>query len=203
MLKPMKKLHPTQARLLELLAKNVDDPLTVRELQDHLGVSSTSVVAHHIDQLEKKGYLKRNPSNPQDYQVLSDPERPVTYLNLYGLAQCGPNGSVLDGTPIDRLAISTKVLSFPSSEGFMVKARGDSMEPAIKEDDLIIARKTTEIRDGKVVVCVNDGQALVKILNVDDGRYILHSFNTQYNPFIASSDFKVEGEVMGVIKKSI
>ena len=203
MLTSMKKLHPTQEKLLKLLSQNIDEPLTVRQLQDELGVSSTSVVAHHIDQLEKKGYLKRNPGNPQDYQVLSDPERPVAYLNLYGLAQCGPNGSILDGNPIDRIAISTKLLTFPAAEAFMVRARGDSMEPAIQEDDFVIARKTSEERDNQVVVCVNDGEALIKLLRLDDGRRILQSVNSKFRPFIAANDFKVEGEVKGVIKRSI
>ena len=53
----MKKneLHPVQQKLLSLLIKNSDEPLTVREMQGALSVSSTSVVAHHLTQLEKKG----------------------------------------------------------------------------------------------------------------------------------------------------
>jgi repressor LexA len=202
MLTPMKKLHPTQEKLLRLLIRYIDEPLTIRRLQDELGVSSTSVVAHHIEQLEKKGYLKRNPGNPQDYQILSEPERPVAYLNLYGLAQCGPNGSILDGNPIDRIAISTKLLSFPAAAAFMVRARGDSMEPAIQEDDYVIARKTSEERDSQAVVCVNDGQALIKILRIHGGIRILQSLNSSVPPFLAAEDFRVEGEVKGVIKPS-
>ena len=61
-----------------------DEPLTIRELQDKCGLSSTSMVAHHMLQLEKKGYLKRNPMNPRDYQIIKNgPESPVAYLNLY------------------------------------------------------------------------------------------------------------------------
>lgn len=203
MLTPMKKLHPTQEKLLKLLSKNIDEPLTVRQLQDELGVSSTSVVAHHIDQLEKKGYLKRNPGNAQDYQVLTDPERPVAYLNLYGLAQCGPNGSILDGNPIERIAIATRLLTFPAVEAFMVRARGDSMEPAINEGDYVIARRTSEERDNQVVVCVNDGEALIKVLRLDDRGLILQSLNSNIRPFLAADDFRIEGEVRGIFKSSI
>src|SRR3990167_6497351 len=139
----MKKLHSTQQDLLKLLQKNVEDPLSVRELQEHLGISSPSVVYHHIQQLEKKGYLRRNPINPKDYQILADsPDKKITYLNLYGLATCGPKGSILDDDPVDRIPISSKILGFPSSEAFMVKANGDSMLPKINDGDLVIARKT-------------------------------------------------------------
>src|SRR5688572_12844805 len=114
-----RQLHPVQTRLLKLLADNADAPLTIRELKDSVGVSSTSVVAHHLTQLQRKGYLKRNPHNPRDYHVIGDnPERPFTYLNLYGLAQCGPSGSILDDNPIDRVPIPQQLISFSSEEAF-------------------------------------------------------------------------------------
>lgn len=198
----MENLHPTQRKLLGLLEENIDDPLTIRELQDRLDLSSPSLVAHHIQQLEKKGYLKRNPANPQDYQLLQNPEKPVVRLNLYGLAQCGPSGSILDGTVIDRIPISTKLLNFNSEDAYLVKARGDSMEPLIRDGDLIIVRKTDVVDDGKVVVCVNDGQALIKKLHYAENATLLESLNNQYSPFVANKDdFRIEGEVKGVISR--
>jgi repressor LexA len=200
-----KDLHPIQDQLLKLLAQNTDDPLTVRELQEALEVSSTSVVAHHMSQLEKKGFLKRNPYNSKDYQVMGrhEPESPVAYLNLYGLAACGPEGSVLDGNPDERIPLSSQLLSFPAFEAFMVKAKGKSMEPRIFEGDYVIARKTQTAENGKVYVCVNDGQALVKRLQIEGKIKILHSFNPAFEPFIAANDFRVEGEVKGLISRKI
>lgn len=196
----MNILHPTQEKLLRLLEDTIDEPLTIRELQDRLGLSSPSLVQHHIQQLEKKGYLKRNPDNPQDYHLLKNPERPVVYLNLYGLAQCGPNGSILDGAVIDRIPISTKLLSFPASEAFLVRARGDSMKPLIREGDIVIARKTNTADVGKLVVCVNNGEALIKRFYRADDHVLLESENRKYNPFVASrDDFRIEGEVKSVI----
>jgi len=49
-----KNLHPIQKKLLNLLIKNIDDPLTIRDMMEILDVSSTSVIAHHLTQLEKK-----------------------------------------------------------------------------------------------------------------------------------------------------
>jgi repressor LexA len=194
------KLHPLQQKLLKLLTKNVDDPLTIRAMQEELGASSTSVVAHHLAQLEKKGFLKKNPYNAKDYQVLNAPERGVTYLNLYGLAQCGPKGSVLDGDVVDRIAISTKILTFSSDLAFMVKAKGDSMEPKIQDGDFVIAKKTSEASDGEIVVCVNEGEALVKKIKKSEKDYILISLNNEYQPFIANrKNFHIEGVVKGVI----
>ncbi len=66
-----KQLHQTQKQLLEILVKNSDRLLTIREMQFMLGISSTSGVVRHLSQLEKNGFLKRNPHNPRDYQVLN------------------------------------------------------------------------------------------------------------------------------------
>src|SRR3989338_4513486 len=107
-----KSLPEIQKKLFNLLIKNIDEPLTVREMQNILDISSTSVVAYHLVQLEKKGYLKRNPYNPRDYQVFKGaPEKQITYLNLYGLAYCGPRGSILDGNPIERIPVSMRFLT--------------------------------------------------------------------------------------------
>jgi repressor LexA len=200
-----KNLHPVQKRLIDLLLDNVDEPLTIREMQELLDVSSTSVVAHHLGQLEKRGYLKRNPHNPRrDYHVLSDgPERRIIHLNLYGLAQCGPHGSILDGNPLDRIAIPSRLLSFPADQAFLVQAKGDSMAPRINDGDLVIARKTEDADNGRVVVCVNDGEALIKKLQREGDRCILFSSNPKHAPFLASDDFRIVGEVKAIMSQTV
>lgn len=195
------KLHKTQEELLELLKRNIDNPLTIRELQEELDVSSSSIIQHHIQQLEKKGLLKRNPNNPKDYQILDTPEKQIVYLNLYGLAQCGAEGSILDGNPIDRIPIASRLLKFPAQDGFIVKAKGDSMEPNIKAGDLVIAQKKQH-ENGDIVVCVNNEMAIIKKISIKDGKVILSSLNSEYEPILASSDFRVEGVVKNVIHYS-
>ena len=199
------KLHKSQQLLLELLAAPGDEPLTVRELQERIGAASTSVVAHHLQQLEKKGYVKRNPYNARDYQVVeSGPENEVALLNLYGLARCGPGGSILDGTPVDRVPIASRLLSFPAAEAFMMRAKGNSMAPRINEGDLIIARRATEVLDGRVYVCVNDEECVVKSVRIMGERILLESFNRdEYPLFEAAEDFRVEGEVKQIISGKI
>ena len=194
-------LHQSQQLLLELLAASTDEPLTVRELQEKIGASSTSVVAHHLQQLERKGYLKRNPYNPRDYQVVqAGPEAEVALVNVYGSARCGPGGSILDGDPVDRLPIASRLLSFPAAEAFMMKAKGNSMVPRIHEGDVVIARRSSVPHDGKVYVCVNDEECLIKIVRLVGGKILLESFNRADYPIMeAARDFRVEGEVKQII----
>lgn len=207
-MKIVRKLHPSQKRLLEILKKNHGEQISMRMLQDILEASSPSVIYHHIVQLEKKGYLRRNPSNPQDYQVLADhPEKNIAYLNIYGMAQCGPNGTILDGNPIDRIPISSKILGFPAHNAFIVKARGNSMSPKINNNDLAIAKRVSDVDSGDVAVCVNNGEALIKkIQKIKKGKditYNLISINRNFSPFAANTDFRIEGIVRGIISYSI
>ena len=198
-----KQLHQTQERLLEILIKNSDKLLTIREMQFMLGISSTSGVVRHLAQLEKNGFLKRNPYNPRDYQVLNQgPEKEIAWLNLYGLAQCGQKGTFLDDTPIDRIPIATRLLSFPSSEAFLVKAKGDSMLPKINEGDFVIGRRIANLGAFPLIICVNNGEALIKKVQKDGDSIILSSLNPVHTPFLASlEDFKIVGEVRGVISR--
>lgn len=196
----MKKLHPFQKRLLDLLKTSIDDPLTIRELQEKLNASSPSLVYHHILQLEKKGYLKRNPSNSQDYEILADfPDKKVIYLNLYGLAHCGPNGQLLDGNPVERIALSSKLLTCSATDSFLVRAKGNSMSPKINDGDLVMTRRLNDCESGEIAVCVNNGEALIKKIQKEKDRTLLVSINNKFPPFTASEDFRIEGVVKGVI----
>jgi len=81
----------------------------------------------------------------------------------------------------------------------MVKAKGDSMLPKINDSDLVIARKTNDAESGDIVVCVNNGEILIKKIQRGRKEIILVSLNVTYEPFVASDDFKVEGIVRGVL----
>jgi len=194
------KLHEKQVKLLQLLAANQDSPLTIRELQDMLDLSSTSLVHHHVKKLEEKGYLKRNPSNPRDYQILLDPESPVTYINMYGMAKCGPEGTVLSGNPIDRVPMYSKMIHFPVEEAFMVKATGDSMEPKIHDGDIVIARKQNTATEGQIVICSVDSSVMIKRFS-GKNNVILESLNNKYFPIMVddNSAFVIEGIMKGLI----
>lgn len=199
----MKDLHENQVALLRLLDEHIDTPLTIRQIQQHLSFSSSSMVAHHIQKLEQKGYLKRNPHNPRDYQVFLNPEKPIIYLSLYGNAQCGKNGTILDGNPIDKIPIASRLLKFPANDGFIVTAKGDSMKPLITEGDLVIAQKRDNATNGDNIVCVYGEKVLIKRFFKQNDTITLSSLNNEEHPPIIVEDyFKIEGVVKNVLKYS-
>lgn len=197
----MNVLHPKQGKLLALLKSNIDMPLTMKELSDLAGISSPGVLYYHLRQLEKKGYLKRNPENPKDYNILDSPEKSVVYINKYGMAQCGPDGSLLSGSVLDRIPVASGLLRFPASLAFIVEARGDSMEPKISNGDIIIAKRQTYAESGDLIICVYEEKVLLKQLLKFDNRVILNSFNKKYNliEVVNESDLRIEGIVKNIL----
>ena len=149
----MKALHSKQSEILELLKKNSDNPLTIKDLSHAVNIDSPGVLYHHLRQLEKKGYLKKNPHNSKDYVVLDSPEKSVVYIGKFGLAQCGPEGLLLDETPEEYIPIASSLLRFSAEEAFIVEAEGDSMEPKIHQGDIVIAKRQNVAESGDVIVC--------------------------------------------------
>jgi repressor LexA len=116
------------------------------------------------------------------------------------LAQCGPKGSILDQDPLDKIAISSELVKFPMQEMFLIKAKGDSMQPKIQHGDIVFVRRTTVAENGDIVLCINDGEGLIKQYSENKGQVILSSINSdKYPSFVASTDdFRIEGVVKGL-----
>lgn len=77
------------------------------------------------------------------------------------------------------------------------------MAPKINDGDFVIARKTKDVGNGGVAVCVNDGEALIKKIQKEIDQVILISFNPDYPPFLAAGDFRIEGEIRGIITNKL
>lgn len=195
----MKTLHPKQARILELLKENKENPLTIKDLSLAVDIDSPGVLYHHLGQLEKKRYLKRNPNNSKDYVVLDNPESSVVYIGKYGIAHCGSSGSILDGDPIDHIPISSNLLRFPASEAFIIEAKGDSMEPKIFQGDIVIAKKQTYAEHGDIVVCALNEEVRIKKIVSLGGTISLVSLNQEkYHPiFVKEDDVLI---ISGIVK---
>jgi SOS-response transcriptional repressor LexA len=66
----------------------------------------------------------------------------------------------------------------------------------------VIVKKTDTAENGDIVVCVNNGEVLIKKIKRDN-KIILVSLNSNYEPFIASDNLKIEGVVKGVLSYSV
>jgi repressor LexA len=200
----MKKLHPNQYKLLELLKQHRAAPLTMEQMAREMDISSKSVIHYHISQLEKKGFLTRSAANAQQYFIKEEKED-VLFLPLYGMAKCGPAGTILDGQPGRVVPVDPSMVKFPACKGFMVEAKGNSMRELIHPKDWLIVEKSNTPRERDIVVCSNNGETLVKRFVTDKaGNVLLVSDNAAYAPIVADKDsLRVEGIVRSVLKRDL
>lgn len=196
------KLHPTQERLLKVMAQFEGRPLSLRKLGERIGIASANTIAHHLKQLVAKGYLI--PEDDGGFQVVKEPIRDVIYLPLYGNAACGRHEFYAEDNIEDRIPMPARTMRV-GQDYFLVRAKGDSMEPKIHDRDLLLVQPNEDPDNGQVVVAaLGDGIYAKKFVR-QNNRILLVSFNHNFNPVPvgANRQFRVLGLVRGVLRNTI
>lgn len=87
------------------------------------------------------------------------------------------------------------------SDYFAVKVRGESMEPKIPDESIVIIKKDVSTENGDIGAFYYNGDSYVKQKKYINGKMILHSFNMAYDPIIIQpyDDFKEYGKVVKVL----
>ena len=176
-------------------------PPSVREIGEAVGLSSSSTVHNHLNQLERRGLIKRDPSKSRTVQLTADIEVDQERRNAISVPIVG---NVAAGTPIlaeqnieDHVLMSSDL----AKEGyFLLRVRGDSMVNAgILDGDLVLVRPQHEASNGSIVVALVDGDATVKRFERSNGHVKLIAENPAYEP-IVTTNVSLVGLVRGVIR---
>ena len=198
------QLTDRQAKILDYIryvTKVRNYPPSVREIGEAVGLSSSSTVHNHLNQLERRGLIKRDPSKSRTVQLVGDAEVDNQRRNAVAVPVLG---NVAAGAPIlaeqnveDHLLLSPEL----AQDGyFLLKVRGDSMVNAgILDGDMVLVRPQQEAANGSVVVALVDGDATVKRFERGNGHVKLIAENPAYEP-IVSSNVSLVGVVRGVIR---
>src|SRR5436190_15232308 len=198
------QLTDRQARILEYIRyqnKVRNYPPSVREIGEAVGLSSSSTVHNHLNQLERRGLIRRDPSKSRTVQLVQDESVDQQRRNAVSVPIVG---HVAAGSPIlaeqnieDHVLLSSDL----AKDGyFMLRVRGDSMINAgILEGDLVLIRPQQEASNGSIVVALVEGEATVKRFERSDGRVKLIAENPAYQP-IVSNNVSLVGVVRGVIR---
>lgn len=82
------KLTKKQSELLDYIIKEMQQhgyPPTIRELCDKLSVSSSGTIHARLKALERKGYIRRDPTKPRAIELLKTENK--TKLNVVRMEQ--------------------------------------------------------------------------------------------------------------------
>ena len=99
----MEKLSQKQFEILEYMKKAVREkgyPPSVREICDAVGLKSTSTVHGHLERLERKGYIRRDPAKPRAIEIFSDNDSGNSDGSSRELIEVPIVGTVTAGIPI-------------------------------------------------------------------------------------------------------
>ena len=205
-------LTARQRRILEFIRTWVERhgyPPSVREIGEAVGLVSPSSVAYQLKELEKKGFLRRDPNRPRAVDVrapsdviddeLSRSQRPTpAYVPMLGRIAAG--GPILaeqafeDVFPLPRELVG-------EGEVFMLQVKGDSMlDAAICDGDWVVVRQQPTAESGDIVAAMLDGEATVKTYRRRDGHVWLMPQNPAFDP-IPGDDATIMGRVVAVLRR--
>lgn len=197
-------LTAKQQQILDCIKQSLREkgyPPSVRELCTAVGLSSTSTVHSHLNTLEKKGFIRRDPSKPRTIEVLDEE---MNWLEDH-VGAVPVVGKVTAGAPI--LAVENIEEYFPlpkqlirHDETFMLNVKGTSMINAgIFDGDQIIVRRQDNARNGEIVVAMIEDEVTVKRFFKEKDIIRLQPENDSMAP-IYSRNVQILGKVIGLVR---
>ena len=201
------KLTSKQQEILEYIKETILNkgyPPAVREICEAVHLKSTSSVHSHLETLEEKGYIRKNPAKPRTIEIIDDcfnlTRREVVNVPLVGTVAAGV--PLLAEENIENYyPIPVELL--PNAETFMLNVKGNSMINAgIFDGDQLIVERCSTAYDGEIVVALVDDSATVKRFYKEDGYYRLQPENAEMDPIIVDH-IKIIGKVIGLFRLGI
>lgn len=174
-------------------------PPTVREICEQTGMKSTSTVQYYLDSLEKKGWIRRNPTKSRGIEILKETESDKPEVLMVPVI-----GDVAAGLPIYAQQNPEEYFPLPASsyggkEVYMLRVHGDSMiDIGIYDGDKVIVEACDTAENGDIVVALVDDSATVKRFYKEDGHYRLQPENKTMEPIIVNH-VNVQGIVLEVL----
>jgi repressor LexA len=208
-------LTKRQRQTLQFIAETVNErgyPPSVREIGRAMGLASSSTVHSHLQALQRKGFLRIDPTKPRAIEVLFDadtglaaeraPSRSVPLL-----------GRIAAGTPIMAQEHIDEIYPLPADfvgDGnvFMLEVHGESMiEAGIFDGDFVIVRQQPTAHSGEIVAAMipseygDTPEATVKTIRHRGSAIILEPANVTLEPFEAPAGTEILGKVVAVFRK--
>ena len=183
-------------------------PPTVREIGDAVGLASPSTVHAHLANLERAGFLKRDPTKPRALELRREvkAERAVDadVRQLPLLGQIAAGGPLLAEQNVEDYMSVPEPLS-RGGEEFLLRIKGDSMiQAGILDGDFVVIRRQQTAQNGDIVAALagddeSADEATVKRFFREDGRVRLQPENDALEP-IYSRNVQILGKVVGVFR---
>ena len=203
----MSKISQRQQAILQFIKNEVRDkgyPPSVREIGEAVGLASSSTVHGHLERLEKKGLIRRDPTKPRAIEILGDNEPGVNFA--LSIARVPLIGRVTAGVPITATENIEDYFPLPNHmvgdhNVFMLSVLGDSMiEAGIHNGDYVIVKQQQTADNGDIVVAMTENdEATVKRFYKEKDHIRLQPENAALQP-LRLKHVTILGKVIGLFR---
>ncbi len=203
----MKKLSKRQQMIFDFIKNEVETkgyPPSVREIAKAVGLASSSTVHGHLERIENKGYIRRDPTKPRAIEILDQSDNDIEK----DAARYAPViGKVTAGSPITAIENIEEYTPVPSSIAhqsdnlFVLEIEGESMiNVGILNGDRVIVKQQTTAENGDIVVAMTDeDEATVKRFFKESDHIRLQPENDTMEP-IRLENVSILGKVIGLYR---
>lgn len=184
-------------------------PPTLQQIADAFGFAQACAAHKHVKRLQQAGYLEVRPHRAHGIRLAgSAPSRRGRMQARDERLRLPVLGQVAAGVPIgadigsDRHVLLDRAL-FSTAPDYLLKVKGDSMrDDGIFDGDLVAVKRSSEARNGQVVVARIDGEITIKRFEQGRTRIRLLPRNPDYAPIVVQpgSDFAIEGLYCGLVR---
>jgi repressor LexA len=205
-------LTKRQKEVLDFIADFVEEngySPSYEELANGLKLASLATVHKHIQALESRNYLRRLFNQSRSLEVSSKyvQERRRSRQAARPI-EVPLAGRIAAGSPVEAIE-GQDTLQFADFAGkgntFALEVSGESMiEDHILSGDYVLVERTTEARDGEIVVALVDGRetTLKRMYHEPVGKIRLQPANASMRPILVNAeDVQIQGRVLAVLRK--
>ena len=204
----MENLTKRQEEILTYIKKYIVShgyPPTVREIGKDLGVSSPATIHTHLNNLESKGFIKKEETKNRAIELLVDNEFDTKQENSIEVPLLG---KITAGSPIEAIERPDEYFSLPAyliprnKEVFTLLVNGESMINAgILDGDIVIVERTSTARNGEIVVAMTDeNEVTLKTFYKESNYFRLQPENDTMEPIILDN-VSILGKAIGLYRK--
>ena len=208
----MARVSDTRLRILNFIRKFFDErgyAPTVRDIARGCNISTPSVVQHHLNTLERQGYIHRDPEVFRSIQLVEKKREAVSRVHLLGTIAAGepipvPAPDTWTTIPEETLQLTEEITQGKKGV-YALKVKGMSMIDALVDDgDIVLIQQTSAVEDGEVAAVwlkIEQEVTLKKVYH-EAGRIRLQPANKKMEPmYYRPEDVEIQGKVIGVLRK--
>ncbi|MFL2634505.1 MAG: transcriptional repressor LexA [Dehalococcoidia bacterium] len=206
------ELTAKQDKILNFLKDFIlekDYPPSIRDIQTHCSISSTSVVDYNLKKLEEKGLIRRDKDISRGIEILGDNNirsRTIRVPLLGKIAAGKPINIPTESSTEDytnAIELSRDQIG-AKTDLFALQIKGNSMIDALIQDgDIIILERTNQFDNGDMVAVwiKSDNSTTFKRIYKLDNKIKLEPMNKKMKSFyIDPSSFQVQGRFVTSIR---